>query len=543
MVSARSREREGLSHDARPRAQKRVSVIKKSEQWLAALNAISGLTTQSMDIRQVLAFAADKTMDVMDVDAVRIYLLNDGADVLSLQVGRGLSQRFMTAVRRVKLSEGLNGVVAATGKPMMVEDATVDPLLGRQAVIAEGIRSQLIVPLQSGGKVVGTLCVARRTRHKFYRVEVSLLSSIGNVIGAAIGNASLHQEMKQTLAQLRQSEEKYRSLFEGAYDAIWVHDLDGNMLAANKACEELTGYSSDELMTNNICEMMPVGSRACLETVEEKLLTNRPVDHRCEGEVITKANGRAIVQVATSLISQEGQPAGFQHCARDVTDERQLQENLRYYLQQVTRAQEEERKRIARELHDEILQRLIAISRQLEKVTSSDALWEESVQSVRGFKKQIELAVQEMRRFSRDLRPSILDDLGLLAALDLLGDDLEKRGIVAGFKVIGESRRLMPEVEVMLFRIAQEAATNIWRHAQASQAELAIEFRRARVRLSVRDNGSGFDPPRNAGDLAKSGKLGLTGMQERAKLLGGSLTLDSCPGKGTIVTVEVPVQA
>jgi two-component system sensor histidine kinase DegS len=178
----------------------------------------------------------------------------------------------------------------------------------------------------------------------------------------------------------------------------------------------------------------------------------------------------------------------------------------------------------------------------LEKITSSDALWEESLETVRDFKKQVEVAVQEVRRFSRDLRPSILDDLGLLPALELLADDLERQGITTSFKVIGESRRLMPEAEVMLFRIAQEATANIRRHAYASVAELMIEFCDSKVRLKVKDNGNGFDVPPNAGDMASSGKLGLAGMHERTRLLGGSFTLESRPGKGTIVTVEVPLQ-
>ena len=211
------------------------------------------------------------------------------------------------------------------------------------------------------------------------------------------------------------------------------------------------------------------------------------------------------------------------------------------YLQQVTRVQEEERKRIARELHDETLQNLIAISRQLEKITSSDALWEASLEVVSSLKKQIQAAVKEIRRFSHDLRPSVLDDLGLLPALELLSDDLEKQGLCSQFQVIGQAGRLAPEVETMLFRIAQEAARNTWRHAQASTAELDIKFRDSKVSLSISDDGRGFRVPQRPGDLASWGKLGLAGMYERARLLGGTLTLKSSPGSGTKVTVEVPV--
>ncbi|MFC1907766.1 sensor histidine kinase, partial [Chloroflexota bacterium] len=146
-----------------------------------------------------------------------------------------------------------------------------------------------------------------------------------------------------------------------------------------------------------------------------------------------------------------------------------------------------------------------------------------------------------MRRFSHDLRPSVLDDLGLLPALELLADDLETNGISTVFQVVGVARRLPPEVEVMLFRIAQEAVRNIWRHSEASTAELLIEFTDGLLRISIRDNGKGFKSPHRPGDLASLGKLGLVGMHERAKVLGGDLVLTSESGSGTQIVVEVRV--
>jgi PAS domain S-box-containing protein len=520
-----------------------VSVFKDNEQSLAALNAISDLITQPLEIRQVLTLVADKTMEVMDADAVFVFLLDEKTQELLLEVSKGASEKFVSSVSRVKVGEGFNGTVVKTGNALLVDDATTDPLLSRQAVVIEGIRSQLIVPLRSRGKVMGTLCVANHVPGKFHIGDVALLSSIGNTLGAGLENASLLWEMKQALTLLRQSEEKYRDLFENAYDAIWLHDLDGNMLASNKACEKLTGYSSGEFKNIHICQLLSKYSLSCMEQIERGLILNEDVEYRCEGELVKKGGAKATVQITTSLIAHDGEVVGFQHSARDITEERKLQENLHYYLQQVTRAQEEERKRIARELHDETLQNLIAISRQLEKITSSDALWEESIEAVRDFKKKIEIAVQEIRRFSHDLRPSVLDDLGLLPALELLADDLDKQGIATSFETIGETRRLVPEVEVMLFRIAQEAVSNVWRHSQASTADLVIEFSDALVRLNIGDDGKGFRVPQRVVDMAGLGKLGLTGMYERAKLLGGNLMLTSKRGKGTTVTVEVPLKA
>ena len=516
-------------------------VIEKNERRLTALNVISGLVTQSPEPGDFLTLVSQSVIELMGVDVVLLFLLDDERQELSLEVQQGASDAFVAGVRRMKVGEGFNGTVAQTGKPLVVEDVTANPLLSRQVVINERIKSQLIVPLQSKGKVVGTLCIARRTSGKFYPDEMELLVSIGNQIGAGLENARLYREMEQALRQLRQSEERYRDLFENAYDAIWVHDLGGNVLATNKACEKLTGYPSDELANMDISQLLSEFTRSCISEIERRLIQGKPVERCCDGELFRKGGSKALVQVTTSMIDHDGQAVGIQHCVRDVTDERQFQDNIRYYLQQVTRAQEEERKRIARELHDETLQNLVAISRQLDKITSSDALWEESHEAVRSFKKQVEVAVHGIRRFSHDLRPSVLDDLGLLPALELLTDDLEKQGIATSFKVIGEARRLMPEVEVMLFRIAQEATRNLWRHAKASVAELSIEFDNATVKVSINDNGSGFRLPRRPEGLASLGKLGLAGMHERARLLGGTLVLKSRQGEGTVVTVEVPV--
>ena len=519
-----------------------VAVIEKDEQRLAALNAVCSLVSQSLELREVFHLAVDKVMEVMAVDAALIFLLNDRTQELEIEVYKGVSEEFVAGVRRMKVGEGFDGTVAQTGEPLVVKDVTTDPLPSQQVVVREGIRAQLIVPMRSKGKVVGTLGVAKRMPWEFHADEVRLLSSIGYEIGVGLENARLYQETKQALEQLRQSEERYRDLFENASDAIWLHDLEGNIFAANRACERVSGYSSEELKGINVGQLVAEDSKPGIEEIEQGLLQNKPVDHRCEVELVKKGGAKAIVQMTTSLITHEGQSVGFQHAARDVTEERQMQENLRYYLQQLTRTQEEERKRIARELHDDTIQNMIVISRRLDKLASGKGVpAEESAKIVADIKQQIEAALQSLRHFSHDLRPSVLDDLGLLPALELLAGDLERQEVATNFEVTGEARRLLPEVEVMLFRIAQEAVRNIWRHAQASAAELTVEFSDTKVRMSISDNGMGFRLPQRPGDLASSGKLGLAGMHERVRLVGGTLTLKSAPGKGTTVVAEVPL--
>ncbi len=129
-----------------------------------------------------------------------------------------------------------------------------------------------------------------------------------------------------------------------------------------------------------------------------------------------------------------------------------------------------------------------------------------------------------------------------MPALDWLVSDLEGQfDLTIGMAVLGTERRFSPDVELVLFRIAQEALRNVWRHSGASRAWLTVEFGDGKTTLAVTDNGKGFEVPRSMADLANIGKLGLAGMEERARLVDAELTLESEPGKGTTVTVEVPV--
>lgn len=211
------------------------------------------------------------------------------------------------------------------------------------------------------------------------------------------------------------------------------------------------------------------------------------------------------------------------------------------YVRQITRAQEEERKRIARELHDDTAQALTVLSRGLDALIAFPApLPPSAIERLEELRRVGEEISKGVRRFSRDLRPSSLDDLGLLPTLEGLTSTLAEDGIEAELKVVGQRRRLSSETELVLFRITQEALNNVKKHSQASKVMTTVEFADGAVQVTVRDNGRGFELPSRTSDLATAGKLGLIGMQERAQLIGGSLTVQSELGKGTTITVSVP---
>jgi PAS domain S-box-containing protein len=448
----------------------------------------------------------------------------------------GVSDRFVQDIDHMKLGEGFDGQVALTGQPLTVENASRDPRLTKETIRAEKIEAQCTVPLKSRGVVVGTLSVANRRPRQFLPEEVELLTAIGSQIGITMENAQLYQEQQQVAKQ-------YRDIFENASDAIWIHDLEGNILTANDAGARMTGYSTEELLRMSVADFLSEEGLSLAREVRRKLLEKEPLEQPYEQHLIKKDGTEVLVNLTSSLVFSEGQPVSFQHIARDMTKERRIQENLRSYVQQVTKAQEEERKRIARELHDDTAQRLIALSHQLENFASDNKrLSPDDVELVNKLRDQLRDTLQGVRYFSQDLRPPMLDDLGLLPAVEWLTDDLEKQfGIKAELRLIGTERRLIPEAELLFFRVIQEAVSNVRRHAKASQVEITIEYDNGKTRAIVRDNGEGFELPKTLAELSRTGKLGLVGMEERARLLGGSLRLESEPGKGTVVVIEAPV--
>ncbi|MGO8763989.1 MAG: sensor histidine kinase [Limisphaerales bacterium] len=218
-----------------------------------------------------------------------------------------------------------------------------------------------------------------------------------------------------------------------------------------------------------------------------------------------------------------------------------LQEQLRQLSRQTLMAQEEERREISRELHDVIAQTLTGINVRLA------ALAREAATNTKGLNRNIartqrlvERSVDIVHQFARDLRPAVLDDLGLIPALHSFAKYFSKRtGILVHLKAFAEVEQLDMAKRTVLFRIAQEALTNVARHAQASRVEVNIQKLPDTIRMRIKDNGKSFQVNRIL--HGKGGKhLGLLGMRERLEMVGGHFSIESTPGKGTTVTAQIP---
>lgn len=225
------------------------------------------------------------------------------------------------------------------------------------------------------------------------------------------------------------------------------------------------------------------------------------------------------------------------HMARKV---KAAQQSLHSYIGAITAGQEEERRRLARELHDDTIQSLIALKQrvQLAQLTSKNGSSEESLTEVVTLTEQ---TIENVRRQTRALRPIYLEDLGLVTALEMLARETSQAAnIPVEFKLKGIEKRLDSNQELALYRMAQEALNNIAHHARASTATLGISFTPQEVTLQVRDNGKGFEVPKSPAEFAPGGHFGLLGLHERAELLGARLEIDSSIGSGSRITVILP---
>ncbi len=261
------------------------------------------------------------------------------------------------------------------------------------------------------------------------------------------------------------------------------------------------------------------------------VLTSPTTDHAVPELAGVTAVGALLVLVITQ---QRG----------EVEAEKKTRDNLQDFVRQVLTAQEDERKRIALELHDETAQALLVTCQRLDHLTSGavGGLPGDAVAELRDVRALTVQTLTDLRRLTQNLRPRILDDHGLVPALEWLADHLlEQNGIQARVEVDSHLPELPPETQLLLFRIAQEAVRNVERHSAATQARVSLRVQSGRLIMTVTDNGRGFRLRGTPADLANRGKLGILGMYERARLLGATLDVSSAPARGTAITLELPL--
>jgi PAS domain S-box-containing protein len=364
-------------------------------------------------------------------------------------------------------------------------------------------------------------------------IQLTMMIVLASIVAWRVDKEVAARLIAETMERARAlSEVKYRALFEKAAEPILVVSEDGAIQEANAAAAALLGTTTASLTGQPLASVVGQHSEAILSRAIAA------PDDRHELHFEGPDGSDIWLEPLCTVVQADAGESLAQVMLKDVTERRGFQR----YAREITRAQEEERQRIAQELHDVSVQSAIMICRRLDAATEAveDGDRREMTRTLAEARRTAETMADELRRFSRDLRPLILDDLGLVPALNRLLSELRERSnLEIRFDVRGSVRRLDSPAELAMFRICQEALRNIELHADASRAAVEIEFAPAQVVLIVTDDGAGFVVPALAGLLGE-GRLGLLGMRERAALVGGECEIQSSPGNGTRVVTEIP---
>lgn len=356
-------------------------------------------------------------------------------------------------------------------------------------------------------------------------IELALVIAVAVFVGYHIdAERAEHAKAQRATTGQQVAEARYRQLFHTNAAPILVTSEQGTVLDANPAARALVrgaivGRGSSDILASG--PVMTAGG---------------------PGQVIAMpADGSGVhyyrVNVAEVPTSPEQKPIR-QFVLQDVTEDRAEGDRAHRFAELLLKVQEEERRRIAQELHDEPLQLLVHLARTIERLKADPVALPDGLAGARD--QTLDIAAR-LRAVMAGLRPAALEQLGLVAALrGFLADVGESTDLHTDLQVRGKQVRLAPDIELSAYRIAQEAVNNVVRHADAGKLAVTVTFTDRELRIRVTDNGRGFDSGAVDSQLA-AGHLGMPGMCERAMLVGGQLTVSSQPDCGTVIEVIVPV--
>lgn len=385
-----------------------------------------------------------------------------------------------------------------------------------------------------GGPITYELEMATRDgRLVPFEVSTRLIYEHGRPVGVqAIGRDISVRKRAEEIE--RESKERFRLIFENIRDyAIVTLDTAGRITGWNPGARRIYGYTDEESLGRSFANFfLPKDAKA---NRPEQLLRMAETEGRVEDEGwrLRKEGTRFWAHVVmTALRDPSGRLRGYAKVTRDMTERRRQEEAL----QRMNEALDQQTTRIAHALHDESGQLLASVHIALEEVAGQmPAGARARFQKVKHLLDQIE---DQLRRFSHELRPTILDDLGLVPALEFLAQSVSKRTGMAVTVECSKDGRFAPPVEAALYRISQEALTNVARHAKASQVNIQIQSEAEMITGSIKDNGRGFD---TAAVLRKGRRgFGLHGVQARIEALGGTFFISSKPRQGTTLRFTIP---
>lgn len=494
-----------------------------------------------VDLFDLMQEAARLTAVALAADFCNIMELIPEKKLLVLRAGMGWEDRSIGNAVNGTGADSQPGYTLLLQEPVALGDVENETGFGIPSYLKDhGISSGISTVIHGHEQPFGVLGAYTRKEREFSQEDIHFLQTIANTLATAIQRKK-SEEISRRLA----------AIVESSDDAILSKAPDGIILSWNPGAEKMYGYSAEEMVGRSISDLIPPENREELNMILERLRNGLPLD-QYETTRIRKDGKRIAVSLTISPIrGRKGKIAGASSIAKEITKQKQAEERLRDSREQLRAlsahlqsVREEERTRIAREIHDELGQVMTALRIDLSllttKLTKSSAVISRPVllKEITSVSNLIDSSIQTIRRIATELRPEVLDHLGLKAAIEWQAQEFQNRtGIDC--EIFSELDTEIENIEssIAIFRILQEALTNIVKHAEASAVQIRIGEKDSYFWMDVIDDGKGIPDE----ELSQKVSFGLLGIRERAALLGGEVTITGAAGKGTTVSLRVPL--
>ncbi len=527
-------------------------------------------------LAEILTFLTRVVEQQAGGQAVAAILSMDENGCLYHAAAPSLPEDYIRAIDGIKADEnvGTCSAAAACGKVVISPDIATDPNWKglSHLPLGLGFKAACSIPIiAKNGRVLGTFGTYFRERREPTQLEHQMLEILARTAALAIERARVEDA-------LRESEQRLRAIFEASRDGILVED-DERIIYINKAYTQLLGYDSpEELIDEHISavispedanRLLEFGRsraqgqpRASVYEFKGKRKDGKLVDVEASVSTSTVAGRRYITTMVRDIVERKLAERALRESheelerrvgertvalskmnvilQEEVRERRRIESERVELLRRIVFAQEDERRRIAREMHDQLGQQLTVLKLKLDAFKEGcgeNGKLSEQVEALQTLAGQLDADVDHM---VWEMRPTALDDLGLQAALSSYVQNwAQNLGIPVQLHASGMDERLTPEIETALYRIAQEALNNIAKHAHAAQVAIVLERRADQVSLIIEDDGVGFDLQQvlSPDDIG----FGLVGLRERAALFGGTVEIESQPNEGATVVVRIPI--
>lgn len=459
---------------------------------------------------------------------------NEGIVVYDAELRYVVWNRFMEQLSGLPAERVLGQCALDLSVPI---GAPEGPRLLQQALHGEGVTTPDIATrhVASGRHLL--VCVDLRPRR----------NPAGKIVGVIglVYDVTRHRQAEEAL---RLSEQRYRALVEDASDIIYETDVQGRFLYFNQnAAFRMLGFSLEDVIGKNYLDLVEPGYRETVSAFYREQFVKRTRLTYLELPVRAKAGRTVWLGQNVRLIAEEGWVQRFHVVARDVTERRardaeleQSRGQLRELSAHLQSALEAERSRIAREIHDELGSRLTALRMAISECATMASTTADVPQAkITAILADVSVAIDTVRTIASQLRPSILDTFGVWEAIEWQAQEFEERtGIACRLALEADEVELDPDRATAVFRIVQEALTNVARHARAGKVRITARLRESCLVVDIMDDGTGIKPA----EAGQRRSFGMLGMQERARMFGGSVEIRTWPGTGTRVELSLPLQ-